>query len=316
MNIKMALIAVGVGLTLTTSYAHAAPSFALDGGHTGAITVKFNNMESFGVRDPDTGEITTSPIQEGGVNFGVLNVTSIEDLTAGQLWNTGTLGAELTGVFYDIELKHVLGGFPSLSILSTGGMLDLYINPVGSLLAEAPSGGVDGIYSQGLDGYTSGGCTAVGGDCYNGITNVAGGELFLSLAWVPGVLDPALAALVGADANEITVAGGFNFLQNSGSAEGYLVVTGGAYANLFAKGGLETEIGTFADMFARNSFCIPGQGNCGATVAEAGGAPANGGWQFFSNDPVSAFIVPEPGSIALIGLALSAFGFATRRRAT
>ncbi len=283
------LAAAGLALGLLASNASAAPTFELAGGYTGEIEIKFGNFESFA-------NLTGGQIGPGAVNFGTLNITSVENpLLATQLWNTGVNGAELTGVFGQINVSSVTpSGIGGVDILSTGGVLDIYINPVGSFA------GVGG-YTQGLGGYAAGGC-AIGGQCYNGISNVVGGELFLSLEWVPGVslVDPTA-----------TVAGNFTqaTFPATGTAQGFLRVVGGAYASNFDTDGF---LGGAADMFAQNDFCTPGQQGCVSTAA-AGGLPPTG-WQLRSNDPVRAFFVPEPGSLALIGLGLSAFGFAGNRR--
>jgi hypothetical protein len=50
-------------------------------------------------------------------------------------------------------------------------------------------------------------------------------------------------------------------------------------------------------------------------VADAGGLPQNGGWALRIDDPINGSIaVPEPTTIALLGLSLVAAGAASRRR--
>lgn len=290
MSMKTTVAAAGIALSMLTGVANAAPGFALAGGYTGEIEIKFANYESFINLSP------TGAIIPGSVNFGVLQITSVENPILGtQLWNTGTLGAELTGVFRDITVKSVSPTPGGVDILSTGGILDIYINPVGSFAAA-------GGFAQGMSGYTDAGC-AVNGACYDGITNVATGALFLSLEWVPGVslVDPLA-----------TVAGTFTgaTLPATGTAQGYLSVTGGSHAAHFDNNGFDAGA---ADLFAQNDFCTPGQTGC-VSLAAAGGSPAAGGWQLRSNDPVRTRYVPEPGSLALIGLGLSAAGFINKRR--
>src|SRR5262249_22949153 len=100
-------------------------------------------------------------------------------------------------------------------------------------------------------------------------------------------------------------------LPATGTAQGYLNVTGGTYAPLFDTNSFPVG-GGLADLFAQNDFCTPGQTGC-VSVAAAGGTPAAGGWQLRSNDPVRAQI-PEPGVLGLLGLAAIALGATGRRR--
>ena len=289
MNIKTIAATAGLALSMAVTSANAAPAFALNGGYNGEINIKFSNAESFNTPGPAL----------GALNFGVLGISDIRNpATNAVLWNEGTLGAELTGVFRDIKVSSIVPtGLTSINVDSTGGILDIYINPVNSFSAV-------GGFSQGLGGYGAGGC-AIGGACYNGISNVVGGQLFLALQWVPGVsLTDPLA----------TVAGNFTgaTLPATGSAQGFLKVVGGAYAANFDNNGF---LSGAADVFSQNDFCTPGQQGCDSLLS-SGGPPALGGWQLRSNDPVrTAFkTVPEPGSLALLGLGLSAFGFTSKRR--
>jgi len=292
---KRTLLAAAVAVAASTG-ALAAPSFNLTNipvGWDGSYEIKFQNYESF------TGDLgtfvdqATTPIY----NFGVLKVSSIVDPGSGNtLWADGQGGAELTGVFSGINVKTVTLSGGNYSVDSTGGTLKIWINTAGALSAA-------GGFSQGLGGYAAagGGCLA-NTNCYNGISNDAGGGSFLDLAWaaVGLVADPT-----------ITVHGQFTALTqpNSGHATGYLDVTGGAYASRFDTNG---QLGG-SDLFAQNDFCTPGQVGC-VNLAAAGGSPANGGWQLRSNDPVRGRYVPEPGSLALVGLALLGVGVASTRR--
>src|SRR5687768_7577228 len=150
--------------------ASAAPVFNLAGGYTGPINIKFRNWESI-----------LPGLAPGAENFGILRITSVTDPDGNPLWSDGQDGAELTGVFRDIIVDSVTVVGTDANVKSTGGLLDIYINPFGSFAAT-------GGPSQGLGGYAQAGC-APGDACYDGISNVAGGGVFLNLAWAPGV-DP------------------------------------------------------------------------------------------------------------------------------
>lgn len=258
----------------------SALSFSL-GGYVGPIDIKFQNFESF-----------SGPLAPGVQNFGILSITSIVDPnTATTLWTQGSGGAELTGVFNGITVLSVAPSGGGFDVQSTGGLLNLYLNPVGSL---AGAGGP----AQGLTGYTDAGC-APNTLCYDGITNAAGGSLFLSLAFASGIDSGNPAVTVDGTFDASTV-------PTTGDAASYLNVTGGAYANNFDTNGQATAFGP-RDIFSQNDFCPNGATGC-ASVGLTGPAP----WQLISNDPVRALFIPEPGTLALFGLGL--LGFAGLRR--
>lgn len=225
---------------------------------------------------------STPQIQEGSENFGVLVVTSITDPLGNPLFNSGG-NQWLTGVFYGITVTEVTPSGSGFNGKATGGRIDIYLN----------SSNFDA--SQGLAGYAAGGC-AIGGDCYHGITDV-GGELVLSLELASGI-DPLNGdVFLNADFNNTT-------LPASGGAQAYYNVIGGSLASKFDTDSLDTPFGK-RDMFATNDFCPNGFPGCGATV---------GDWQLQSDDPIQAHVIPEPATLAFLGVGLLGLGVAVRRR--
>lgn len=212
--------------------------------------------------------------------FGLVNITQINNADSSvTFWNGNGVsdGTQLVGYFEGLTSVADQTGGAGLSF--TGGQFVLYSVP-------------NGTYSPSTNPNTK--------DYANQLCGGACGTPWLTADFVPGINDafgPAADASLQAALATSNVQAGF----------GYLSVTGGTYASTF-----DTDTYTFlnfnpADLFLRSNFVIAGSQACPTNTAN--------GWQVCSDDPVAGHTAPEPGTIALLGLALLAGGAIRRRKA-
>jgi len=255
------------------------------------MQIGFQDWESLLQPDGTVGGI----IQPGAQNFGVFSIKSMDTGGGTHLWSPGTAengGGFLIGVFSSGLVTNVTGVPPNVSGTTTGGHLAIY-------LTSTP---IDA--TQGIGGYAAagGGCT-VNMLCYHGVTDV-GAAPFLTLDFVSG-FDPASGTTA-----LVSQFNGGN--PPTGSADSYLDVTGGSEAARFDTNGFPVTFtdGTPAanrDMFLQNAFCPNGISTCGS-------GNQVGDWALQSTDPIRASVIPEPGTVALLGIAALALGLFGRRR--
>ncbi|NMM89825.1 hypothetical protein B2J88_36740 [Rhodococcus sp. SRB_17] len=293
---KRTFLAAAVGAALLIGPVVSANAIELTAGN---YKITFDNYDSGTLGYGDTAGVKCTTV--AGCNAaaarpapgttsdtaGILSIAAIENLSTGQTeyvrGTSSTLGGitfgpYLTGVFGGLNDYFVevgtLGGSPTTLANSVGGFFRIYSNATDYNPTLGPTGA-----GVSLDAGT-----------YPGIT---GGSLLLGGVFAGG------AVIAGDSTTSYTSL--FNNASVAGNGQGFLDFTSGSALGFFDTNSLTNRNGGTNDAFL--------------TVAydDVNGVASSLGWTVKSVAQVTGQI-PEPGSIALLSMALFGLGAVTRRR--
>jgi len=297
---KKSLLALGVLSALTLSTNVTAANLEVPGGQTW----HFTNWE-------------TRVSAAGDQLQGLIRLDQIFDKNGNTLFASGP-GEEIVGYFNNLILSAPYTEALGAAFSFTGGDIFLYsdttpnFNP--TLNATLGSAGYANE-SPGATSYAADPAALFSAPILGGAgAGVTDGTLFAHLKFDTGisVTDPT-ATLAGSIRNLISADDGLGSPALQGDGAAFLSIVAGSSFNLYNTNGFTDLSGNKHDMRLDNTLFVT---NGPAAIGPVTFDNTTNGWDTHSDDPVKLLAtVPEPSSLALLGLALASFGFANKRRA-
>lgn len=254
------------------------------------------------------GGLTTETNTTAGTNettWGIGSITEIDSYTTGNIWQAGSSdGSYLYYMIYGIAdmgtTPSSTGGFDIYNTGATGGVADGLIH-IDIYRTTTRIASVDGTLNAAPGG-------RMGYDSYSLFSAL--GPAYLKVAMGPGVVtvDDPTTPWDESQASMYQHAQATN-LPTSGTGQFFANVVGGTAGAQWDTNGQYLGYDMAANFTLRPNYGPFNNPNCSQAQVLSGACFAGQ-----INDPIIANKLPEPGSLALLGLGLGLAGFAGKRR--